>query len=54
VNRFSKKQRAVFVFRFVDEMRLAEIAVRAGITKSTVKSHINRAVKAIRKELGRD
>jgi RNA polymerase sigma-70 factor (ECF subfamily) len=54
VNRFSKKQRAVFVFRFVDEMRLAEIAVRAGITESTVKSHINRAVKAIRKELGRD
>jgi RNA polymerase sigma-70 factor (ECF subfamily) len=51
VDGLSKKQRAVFVLRFVEEMEVAEIAVRAGISKSTVKSHLHRALGAIRREL---
>jgi RNA polymerase sigma-70 factor (ECF subfamily) len=53
VDGFPRKQRAVFLLRFVEEMEVAEIAVRAGISTSTVKSHLHRAIGAIRSKVGR-
>jgi RNA polymerase sigma-70 factor (ECF subfamily) len=46
------KQRTVFLLRFVDEMELSEIAHVMGITEGSVKVHLFRAVRAIRKRLG--
>jgi RNA polymerase sigma-70 factor (ECF subfamily) len=44
----SERQRAVFVLRFEDEMDLSEIAMATGVTISTVKSQLYRAVASIR------
>jgi RNA polymerase sigma-70 factor (ECF subfamily) len=49
-NELSKRQRAVFVLRFEDEMDLSEIAMVTGVTVSTVKSQLYRAVASIREE----
>jgi RNA polymerase sigma-70 factor (ECF subfamily) len=48
VSGLSERQRTVFLLRFVDEMELPEIAVATGIPLSTVKSHLYRALAAIR------
>ena len=52
VRRLSRRQRTVFLLRFVEEMELEDIAVAAGISVGTVKSHLHRAVAAIRKQMG--
>jgi RNA polymerase sigma-70 factor (ECF subfamily) len=44
----SERQRAVFVLRFEEEMELSEIALVTGVSLSTVKSQLYRAVGAIR------
>ena len=44
----SARQRAVFVLRFEEEMDLSEIAMATGVTISTVKSQLYRAVASIR------
>jgi RNA polymerase sigma-70 factor (ECF subfamily) len=44
----SERQRAVFVLRFEGEMDLSEIAMATGVTISTVKSQLYRAVASIR------
>jgi RNA polymerase sigma-70 factor, ECF subfamily len=44
----SERQRAIFVLRFEDEMDLSEIAMATGVTISTVKSQLYRAVASIR------
>jgi RNA polymerase sigma-70 factor (ECF subfamily) len=44
----SERQRTVFLLRFVDEMELPEIAAATGLPISTVKSHLYRALAAIR------
>jgi RNA polymerase sigma-70 factor, ECF subfamily len=44
----SERQRAVFVLRFENEMELSEIAIATGVTISTVKSQLYRAVASIR------
>jgi RNA polymerase sigma-70 factor, ECF subfamily len=50
VETLSAKQRAVFLLRFVEEMTLAEIAQATGMKAGTVKSHLARAVGAVRKK----
>jgi len=47
----SPRQRSVFVMRFLDEMDLAEIAATTGMPVATVKTHLHRAVTAIRGQL---
>jgi RNA polymerase sigma-70 factor (ECF subfamily) len=48
VEKLSKMQREVFVLRFVEEMELLEIADIMGMKESTVKSHLYRALNAVK------
>jgi RNA polymerase sigma-70 factor (ECF subfamily) len=48
VEKLSKMQREVFVLRFVEEMELLEIAEAMKMKESTVKSHLYRALNAVR------
>jgi RNA polymerase sigma-70 factor, ECF subfamily len=48
VETLSERQRTVFLLRFLDEMELPEIATATGLPLSTVKSHLYRALAAIR------
>ena len=52
VRRLPERQRTVFLLRFVEEMEFEDIAVAAGISVGTVKSHLHRALAAIRKQMG--
>jgi RNA polymerase sigma-70 factor (ECF subfamily) len=47
-----EKQRSVFIMRFLDEMELEEISIATGLAPPTVKTHLYRAVKAVRLRLG--
>jgi RNA polymerase sigma-70 factor, ECF subfamily len=47
------KQRSVFLLRFVEEMELPEIATAMGLHVGTVKSHLHRALVAVRKAMER-
>ena len=49
----SHKQRTVFLMRFIEEMDLPEIAEATGMQVNTVKTHLHRAVKAVRIKLRR-
>lgn len=46
-----RKQQTVFVMRFLDEMDLKDISVATGMSLSTVKTHMQRAMKAVRARL---
>ncbi|MBE7159468.1 MAG: sigma-70 family RNA polymerase sigma factor [Rhodospirillales bacterium] len=48
----SANQRTVFLMRFSEEMELADIAVAMGMPVNTVKTHLHRAVKAVRSRVG--
>jgi len=48
VEKLSKMQRQVFMMRFVEEMELREIAAVMEMKESTVKSHLYRALNAVR------
>jgi len=48
VEGLSENQRSVFLLRFVEEMELAEIAEALRMNVSTVKSHLHRALGAVR------
>lgn len=48
----SEKQRSVFLMRFVEEMDLPEIAAATGMPVPTVKTHLYRALGAVRMRLG--
>lgn len=48
----SLNQRTVFLMRFSEEMELAEIAKATGMTLNTVKTHLHRAVRAVRERVG--
>jgi RNA polymerase sigma-70 factor (ECF subfamily) len=52
-NTLSERQRTVFLLRFVDDLDIAEIAQTTGLTEGTVNVHLFRAVRGIRKSLGR-
>lgn len=49
----SERQRTVFLLRFVEEMELAEIAAVTGMKEGTVKTHLFRALQAVRERLAR-
>jgi RNA polymerase sigma-70 factor (ECF subfamily) len=48
----SLNQRTVFLMKFSDEMDLAEISTAMGMPINTVKTHLHRALKAVRSQLG--
>ena len=48
----SANQRAVFLMRFSEEMELADIAQVMKMPVNTVKTHLHRAVKAVRQKVG--
>ena len=48
-----RKQRSVFLLRFVEEMELPEIATAMGLHVGTVKSHLHRALSTVRKAMER-
>lgn len=52
VDELPVKQRSVFVLRFVEEMELKEIAELTGMNPSTVKTHLYRALAAVRAGVG--
>ena len=52
VETLSVNQRTVFLMRFSEEMELAEIAQLMNMPINTVKTHLHRAVRAVRQRLG--
>ena len=53
VDRLPGRQRIVFLLRFIEEMSLDEIACTTGLEIGTVKTHLYRAVRAVRRACGR-
>jgi len=51
VAKLTPQQRTVFVLRFVEEMSLEEIAEATALKIGTVKSHLFRAVEAVRRRM---
>ncbi len=51
VGQLSERQRTVFLLRFVEEMDLLEIAGATGMKEGTVKTHLFRALQAVRAKL---
>jgi len=49
----SERQRTVFLLRFVEDMDIPEIAESTGLTENAVNVHLFRAVRGIRKRVGR-
>jgi RNA polymerase sigma-70 factor, ECF subfamily len=52
LERLSFNQRTVFLMRFQEEMEVSEIAAAMKMPVTTVKTHLYRAVAAVREELG--
>ena len=48
-----RSQKAVFLLRFVEEMSLEEIAQALELRPGTVKSHLFRALRAVKARVGR-
>lgn len=48
VSQLSQRQRTIFLLRFVEELELSEISTITGLPISTVKSHLYRALAAVR------
>jgi RNA polymerase sigma-70 factor (ECF subfamily) len=48
VETLSARQRSVFLMRFVEEMEMQEIVEATGMQMGTVKSHLHRALAAVR------
>ena len=49
----SERQRTVFLLRFVEDLDIPEIAQSTGLTQNAVNVHLFRAVRSVRKRLGR-
>ena len=52
VEGLSKRQRTVFLLRFVEEQDLSQIAAATGLSEGTVKAHLSRALARVRAEVG--
>jgi RNA polymerase sigma-70 factor (ECF subfamily) len=52
-DRLPAKQKTVFLLRFVEEMSILEIAAATGMKEATVKTHLFRALAAVRERLGK-
>ena len=48
----SPNQRTVFLMRFIEEMDLSEIAATTRMPINTVKTHLHRALKSVRAQVG--
>jgi len=48
VGQLSNRQRSIFLLRFMEEMEIPEIAAATGLPLGTVKSHLYRAINAVR------
>jgi RNA polymerase sigma-70 factor (ECF subfamily) len=48
----SPNQRTVFLMKFTEEMPVADISELLGITEATVRTHLHRALTAVRSQLG--
>ena len=48
-----QQQRAVFLLRFLEDLDLLEIAEATGLKEGTVKTHLFRALQAVRAQLGK-
>jgi len=53
VDGLTERQRTVFLLRFVEDMDILEIAAATGMKEGTVKSHLFRALEAVRNETRR-
>lgn len=51
LERLSPNQRTVFLMKFSEEMDLLEIAASLKMPINTVKTHLHRALKAVRSDL---
>ena len=51
VDQLSERQRTVFLLRYVEEMTMEEIAAATGLEVGTVKSHLHRALSAVRQKV---
>ena len=49
----SERQRTVFLLRFMEDMNVLEITEATGLTESAVNVHLFRAVRAVRKLMGK-
>jgi len=49
----SERQRTIFLLRYVEDLDISEIAESTGLTEGTVNVHLFRAVRGIRKRLGK-
>ncbi len=52
IETLSINQRTVFVMKFTDEMDVQQISEATGMPVNTVKTHLHRALKAVRRQLG--
>ena len=52
IETLSFNQRTIFLMKFSDEMELSEISAAMKMPVNTVKTHLHRALKAIRNQLG--
>jgi RNA polymerase sigma-70 factor (ECF subfamily) len=52
VERLSERQRNIFLLRFVEELELPEIAEAMQLNLNTVKSHLYRALSAVKQQVG--
>lgn len=51
VERLSERQRSIFLLRFVEELELPEIAETMKLNLNTVKSHLYRALSAVKQQV---
>ena len=49
VSHLSRRQRSIFILRFVDDLEISEIAAITDLSVSTVKSHLYRGLSTIRR-----
>jgi RNA polymerase sigma-70 factor (ECF subfamily) len=52
LEKLSPKQRMIFLMRFSEDMELSEIAAASNMPINTVKTHLHRALKSVREQVG--
>jgi RNA polymerase sigma-70 factor (ECF subfamily) len=52
LEKLSPKQRMIFLMRFAEDMELSEIAAASKMPINTVKTHLHRALKSVREQVG--
>jgi RNA polymerase sigma-70 factor (ECF subfamily) len=52
LEKLSPKQRMIFLMRFAEDMELSEIAAASQMPINTVKTHLHRALKSVREQVG--